>query len=158
MTRVDFYQLSRDPVDVTVVKLAGKVMQAGERLVVVASDAAMRERLGEALWARQGAIFVGMSRSASYAMTGWDGNPDCGLKMQVYNRAANTTARGAVRGFDVLARNRDSVGSCVWLNGGYVCAENSTGSGGVVGVRFFTGTRGEGDRKTSAKTTMSSWT
>ena len=87
--------------------------------------------------ARQGAIFVGMSRSASYAMTGWDGNPDCGLKMQVYNRAANTTARGAVRGFDVLARNRDSVGSCVWLNGGYVCAENSTGSGGVVDVIGF---------------------
>ena len=58
MTRVDFYQLSRDPVDVTVVKLAGKVMQAGERLVVVASDAAMRERLGEALWARQGATFL----------------------------------------------------------------------------------------------------
>ena len=30
-TRVDFYQLSRDPVDVTVAKLARKVLQAGER-------------------------------------------------------------------------------------------------------------------------------
>ena len=57
MTRVDFYQLSRDPVDVTVVKLAGKVMQAGERLLVVAADPALRERLGNALWAKGGGTF-----------------------------------------------------------------------------------------------------
>ena len=37
-TRVDFYQLSRDPVDVTTAKLARKVLQAGERLVVTAVD------------------------------------------------------------------------------------------------------------------------
>lgn len=58
MTRVDFYQLSRDPVDVTVVKLAGKVMQAGERLLVVAADPALRERLGKALWAKGGGSFL----------------------------------------------------------------------------------------------------
>ena len=58
MTRVDFYQLSRDPVDVTVVKLAGKVMQAGERLLVVATEPALRERLGKALWAKGGGSFL----------------------------------------------------------------------------------------------------
>ena len=44
-TRVDFYQLSRDPVDVTVAKLARKVLQAGERLVVVSEDEGQRTRL-----------------------------------------------------------------------------------------------------------------
>lgn len=80
---------------------------------------------------RQGAIYISVNRTATYAMTGWDGNPDCGLKMQIYNRAANTTARGAVRGFDVLARNRDSGAAVSWLNGGLITVENSTGSGGV---------------------------
>ena len=59
MTRVDFYQLSRDPVDVTVVKLAGKAMQAGMRLAVVAGDEGLRERLGEALWAAGGFLANG---------------------------------------------------------------------------------------------------
>jgi DNA polymerase-3 subunit chi len=56
--RVDFYQLSRDPVDVTVAKLAQKVMQAGERLVVVSGDAAQRETLSQVLWAQDGAAFL----------------------------------------------------------------------------------------------------
>ncbi len=77
--------------------------------------------------ARQGAIAVSVNRESGYAMTGWDGNPDCGLKMQIYNRAVNTTARGAVRGFDVLARNRSS-GSCSWINGGLITAEHSDGN------------------------------
>lgn len=49
-TRVDFYQLSRDPVDVTAAKLAAKALQAGERLLVVARDSGLRERIGTALW------------------------------------------------------------------------------------------------------------
>jgi len=85
---------------------------------------------------RQGAINVYVNRTADYAMTSWDGNPDCGLKMQVYNRAVNTTSRGAVRGLDILARNRDS-GSLAWINGGTVTAENSTGSGGVDSLYGF---------------------
>lgn len=56
--RVDFYQLSTDPVDVTVVKLARKVMQAGERLVVVAADPSVRERLSEALWQQGNGAFL----------------------------------------------------------------------------------------------------
>lgn len=49
-TRVDFYQLSRDPVDVTTAKLAAKALQAGERLLVVAGDSALRDKIGSALW------------------------------------------------------------------------------------------------------------
>lgn len=58
MTRVDFYQLSRDPIDVTVAKLARKVLQAGERLVVVSGDAAQREQLSQTLWEQGGAAFL----------------------------------------------------------------------------------------------------
>ena len=57
-TRVDFYQLSRDPVDVTVAKLARKVLQAGERLVVVSDDGAQREHLSKILWEQGGAAFL----------------------------------------------------------------------------------------------------
>ncbi|MBU1621849.1 MAG: hypothetical protein KJ604_20530 [Gammaproteobacteria bacterium] len=81
---------------------------------------------------RQGAVYIYSNRTASYAWATWDGNPDCGIKAQIYNRSVSA-ANGAVRGIDILARNRDS-GSCSWLNGGYFCAENSTGSGGVVNV------------------------
>ena len=56
--RVDFYQLSRDPVDVTVAKLARKAMQAGERLVVVSGDAEHREALSNALWGQGGGAFL----------------------------------------------------------------------------------------------------
>ena len=57
-TRVDFYQLSRDPVDVTVAKLARKVLQAGERLVVVSEDEDQRTRLSKVLWEQGGAAFL----------------------------------------------------------------------------------------------------
>jgi DNA polymerase-3 subunit chi len=56
--RVDFYQLSRDPVDVTVAKLARKVLQAGERLVVVSGDEAQRQHLSKVMWEQGGAAFL----------------------------------------------------------------------------------------------------
>ncbi|QZD91118.1 DNA polymerase III subunit chi [Qipengyuania aurantiaca] len=56
--RVDFYQLSKDPVDITVAKLARKVLQAGERLVVVAADEGLRERLSKTLWEQGGGSFL----------------------------------------------------------------------------------------------------
>ena len=40
------------------VKLARKIMQAGERLVVVADEEAMREKLSNALWEQGGAAFL----------------------------------------------------------------------------------------------------
>ena len=57
-TRVDFYQLSRDPVDVTVAKLASKAMQAGERLLVVAEHEVLRARISDALWGHGKADFL----------------------------------------------------------------------------------------------------
>ena len=56
--RVDFYQLSRDPVDVTTAKLARKVLQAGQRLVVVSGDEAQREHLSRVLWEQGGGAFL----------------------------------------------------------------------------------------------------
>jgi len=48
--RVDFYQLSRDPVERVVVMLARKVMQAGERLLVVSGEDDHRQQLSRELW------------------------------------------------------------------------------------------------------------
>ena len=56
--RVDFYQLSRDPVDLTVAKLARKAMQAGERLVVISSDPQQRAAISKVLWEQGGAAFL----------------------------------------------------------------------------------------------------
>ena len=48
--RVDFYQLSRDPVERVVAMLARKVLQAGSRLLVVSADAEQRQRFSRELW------------------------------------------------------------------------------------------------------------
>jgi len=48
--RVDFYQLSRDPVQRVVAMLARKVLEAGERLLVVSSDVEQRAELSKELW------------------------------------------------------------------------------------------------------------
>ena len=49
--RVDFYQLSRDPVETAVAQIARATLKAGKRLLVVADDADRLDRIGEALWA-----------------------------------------------------------------------------------------------------------
>jgi DNA polymerase-3 subunit chi len=48
--RVDFYLLSRDPAPAAVALLAGKVREAGERLLVVADDLELLEAISQALW------------------------------------------------------------------------------------------------------------
>ncbi|WFL76494.1 DNA polymerase III subunit chi [Altererythrobacter arenosus] len=48
--RVDFYQLSRDPVERVTAMLARKVLQAGKRLLVLSADAEQREALSKELW------------------------------------------------------------------------------------------------------------
>ena len=50
--RVDFYQLSRDAVEVALPLLARPTLAGGARLLVVAGDAALRERISEGLWSR----------------------------------------------------------------------------------------------------------
>lgn len=56
--RVDFYQLSRDPVERVAALLAGKAVQAGLRVVIVCSDAGRRQAISDALWAQDGAAFL----------------------------------------------------------------------------------------------------
>ena len=56
--RVDFYQLSRDPVERVVPVLAAKALEAGERLLVVTGDTAQRAALSQSLWAREGAFLA----------------------------------------------------------------------------------------------------
>ncbi len=50
MTQVDFWQLSRDPVEKVVALIAQRVMDQGERLLVVSDDADQREAISEGLW------------------------------------------------------------------------------------------------------------
>lgn len=48
--RVDFYHLTRDPAEAVLPALARNTLKAGERMVIVSSDAAHRGRISEALW------------------------------------------------------------------------------------------------------------
>ena len=78
---------------------------------------------------RQGALQVSLSRAADYALTGWDGNPDCAVKIYAYNRA-NSGSNGGTRALDIVARNRDSGGES-WINTIYATAEHSTGANNI---------------------------
>ncbi|MBK6801833.1 MAG: DNA polymerase III subunit chi [Novosphingobium sp.] len=49
--RVDFYQLSRGPVERELPPLARRVLETGERLLVVSADTAQLGRIDEGLWA-----------------------------------------------------------------------------------------------------------
>lgn len=48
--RVDFYQLSRDPVEQVLPAIAQRLMDEGERLLVIDGRAGALERLSTALW------------------------------------------------------------------------------------------------------------
>ncbi len=49
--KVDFWQLSRDPVEKVVALIAGRVLSIDERLLVVADDADQRKSISRGLWA-----------------------------------------------------------------------------------------------------------
>jgi len=48
--QVDFYQLSRDPVEQALPGIARRVLETGARLLVVSDDAAQLERISRGLW------------------------------------------------------------------------------------------------------------
>lgn len=48
--KVDFWQLSRDPVEKVVALIAARVLGDGERLLVVAGDPGQRDAISRALW------------------------------------------------------------------------------------------------------------
>jgi DNA polymerase-3 subunit chi len=49
--RVDFYQLSESPVEEALPALAAKMLEAGERALVVSADVEQLARISAALWA-----------------------------------------------------------------------------------------------------------
>lgn len=49
--RVDFYQLSQSPVEDALPALAAKMLEAGERALVVSADLEQLARISEGLWA-----------------------------------------------------------------------------------------------------------
>lgn len=50
MARLDFYQLSRDPVEQVLPRIAERIMAEGERLLIVADDRERLDRVSAALW------------------------------------------------------------------------------------------------------------
>jgi DNA polymerase-3 subunit chi len=51
MTRVDFYHLTRDPVEAALPRLARAALKAGERMLVVSADTGQLDRICAGLWA-----------------------------------------------------------------------------------------------------------
>lgn len=58
MARVDFYRLTRDPVERVLPAIATRVLGNGDRLLVVAGPAMQRQAIDEALWTLQPASFL----------------------------------------------------------------------------------------------------
>lgn len=48
--KVDFWQVSRDPVEYVVAMIAQRVLAGGDRLLVVAADTVQREAISQTLW------------------------------------------------------------------------------------------------------------
>lgn len=63
--QVDFYQLSRDPVDKVLPAIAGKVLAAGGRLLVVAAEQERRDAISQGLWSVDPASFLAHDHDGS---------------------------------------------------------------------------------------------
>ncbi|EQB30569.1 DNA polymerase III subunit chi [Sphingobium ummariense] len=61
--QVDFYQLSRDPVDQVLPAIAARILGMGERLLVVADDPEQLERISAGLWAGPPESFLAHGRA-----------------------------------------------------------------------------------------------
>jgi DNA polymerase-3 subunit chi len=56
--QLDFWQLSRDPLERVVAQIAERARGAGEKLLVVAADDAQRSTMSDALWAAKPTAFL----------------------------------------------------------------------------------------------------
>ena len=56
--KIDFWQLSKDPVEKVVAMIAARVLGEGERLLVVAKDAEQRRAVSRALWDAKPDVFL----------------------------------------------------------------------------------------------------
>ncbi|MCK0127847.1 DNA polymerase III subunit chi [Erythrobacter sp. F6033] len=63
--KIDFWQLSRDPADTVCTLIAQRVLDSGERLLVVSKDAAQREAISKALWKRGSTAFLANGEAGS---------------------------------------------------------------------------------------------
>ncbi|EQA99037.1 DNA polymerase-3 subunit chi [Sphingobium wenxiniae] len=61
--QVDFYQLSRDPVDQVLPAIAARVLGLGERLLVVAGDSQRLDRISAGLWGGPPESFLAHGRA-----------------------------------------------------------------------------------------------
>src|SRR5690606_12528496 len=58
MARVDFYRLTRDPVERVLPAVASRILADEARFLVVAESAMQRQTIDEALWSLQPASFL----------------------------------------------------------------------------------------------------
>jgi DNA polymerase-3 subunit chi len=63
MMQVDFYQLSRDPVEQVLPVIAARVLGLGQRLLVVAQEEVRLARISEGLWAGPPESFLAHGRA-----------------------------------------------------------------------------------------------
>lgn len=61
--QVDFYQLSRDPVDKVLPAIAARLLGAGQRLLVVAGDGARLDKISAGLWGGPPESFLAHGRA-----------------------------------------------------------------------------------------------
>src|SRR3546814_20833947 len=65
--QVDFYQLSRDPVEQVLPAIAGRILDMGARLLVVAREPERLERISAGLWAGPPESFLAHGRAGDDA-------------------------------------------------------------------------------------------
>ncbi|MEE4538827.1 MAG: DNA polymerase III subunit chi [Erythrobacter sp.] len=56
--KLDFWQLSRDPAEKVVAAIAARVLDSGERVLVVSADEAQRAAISKALWGATAESFL----------------------------------------------------------------------------------------------------
>lgn len=92
---------------------------------------------------RQGALAIYMTRTTT--MTTSDGNPDCGLKIQVKNQTASESYARS-RGIDVNVKADNSGNGNYSVNGAYITAESESGTnigGEVTGIEVHAKNNGD---------------
>jgi DNA polymerase-3 subunit chi len=63
--QVDFYQLSRDPVEQVLPAIAARVLDLGQRLLVVAGEGERLERISQGLWGGPPESFLAHGRAGA---------------------------------------------------------------------------------------------
>lgn len=61
--KIDFYQLSRDPVERVIPSIAQRLLDDGDRLLIVASDDVRLDRISEGLWSASPDSFLAHGRA-----------------------------------------------------------------------------------------------